>query len=266
MNSTALPVVCLRTEQVAEVRLNRPDVHNAFDDVLIDALTQMLEALALDPSVRVIVLSGAGASFSAGANLNWMRRMAAASEAENRADAEQLARLMRTLAFCPKPTLARVNGAAYGGGVGLIACCDIAVAVDNARFGLTEARLGLAPAVISPYVIDAIGARQARRWFQTAELFDAAQALRMNLLHEVVPADQLDPTCARIIKALLSNGPAAVGECKRLVDRIASRTLDDQCTVDAQNAALIARLRVSAEGQEGLGAFLDKRAPGYSAA
>jgi methylglutaconyl-CoA hydratase len=258
--------VSLHTDgAIARIELCRPEVHNAFDDVLIAALIDVLEPLALDESVRVVVLTGAGASFSAGADLQWMRRMAAASEAENRSDAEQLARLMRVLAFFPKPTIARINGAAFGGGVGLIACCDIAIAIDTARFGLTEARLGLAPAVISPYVIDAIGARQARRWFQTAELFDAAQAWRMNLVHEVVTADQLDPACERVIKALLTNGPAAVGECKRLVDRISGRSLNDQLTIDAQNAALIARLRVSTEGQEGLAAFLEKRRASYTA-
>ena len=151
----------------------------------------------------------------------------------------------------------------YGGGVGLIACCDIAIAVDGARFGLTEARLGLAPAVISPYVIDAIGARQARRWFQTAELFDAAQALRMNLVHEVCAADQLDDVVRRSTKALLSNGPLAVAACKQLIERISHRSIDEQQRIDMQNADLIARLRVSAEGQEGLGAFLDKRKPAY---
>ena len=263
MNPSTPTVTCQLSGAVARIRLNRPDVHNAFDHQLIAALVELLEQLAGDEAIRVIVLSGEGASFSAGADLRWMRRMAAASEAENRADAEQLARLMRTLAFFPKPTLARVNGAAFGGGVGLIACCDIAIAVDSARFALTEARLGLAPAVISPYVIAAIGARQARRWFQTAEQFDAAQALRIDLVHEVVAAEQLDSTCDRVLNALLANGPNAVGECKRLVDRIAGRTLDDQLSVDAQNVALIARLRVSAEGQEGLSAFLGKRNAAY---
>jgi methylglutaconyl-CoA hydratase len=250
---------------VADVRLARPEIHNAFDDRLIAALIDVLERLAADDAVRVLVLGGEGASFSAGADLNWMRRMAAASEEENRADAGELARLMRLLAFFPKPTIARVNGSAFGGGVGLIACCDIAIAVEGAKFGLTEARLGLAPAVISPYVIDAIGARQARRWFQTAELFDAAQALGLQLVHEVVAADALDATVARVVKALLGNGPRAVAECKRLVDRIAGRALETQTEIDADNATLIARLRVSAEGQEGLGAFLEKRRAAYCA-
>ncbi len=264
MSDTAPRITCRLDGAIARIELSRPDVHNAFDDVLIKALLDAMAKYAQADNVRALVLTGAGASFSAGADLQWMRRMASAGEAENRADAEQLAGLMRSLAYFPKPTIARINGAAFGGGVGLIACCDIAISVDTAKFGLTEARLGLAPAVISPYVIDAIGARQARRWFQTAELFDATQALRMNLVHEVVAADQLDNACDRVLKALLSNGPIAVGECKRLLDRISGRTLNDQQTIDAQNAALIARLRVSAEGQEGLGAFLEKRKATYS--
>ncbi|MDZ4814100.1 MAG: enoyl-CoA hydratase-related protein [Pseudomonadota bacterium] len=264
MHPPSPTVTCQLSGAIAQIRLNRAEVHNAFDDQLIAALINLLEQLAHDDAIRAIVLSGEGNSFSAGADLQWMRRMAAASEMDNRADAEKLARLMRTLAFFPKPTLARVNGVALGGGVGLIACCDIAIAVDSARFGLNEARLGLAPAVISPYVIDAIGARQARRWFQTAEQFDAAHALRINLVHEVVTADQLDATCDRVLKTLLANGPSAVGECKHLVDRIAGRSIEDQRIIDADNAALIARLRVSAEGQEGLSAFLEKRKAAYS--
>jgi methylglutaconyl-CoA hydratase len=264
MSDTAPRITCRFDGSVARIELSRPEVHNAFDDVLIRELLDALAQYAQADNVRALLLTGAGASFSAGADLQWMRRMAGASEGENRSDAEQLAALMRSLAYFPKPTLARINGAAFGGGVGLIACCDIAISVDGAKFGLTEARLGLAPAVISPYVVDAIGARQARRWFQTAELFDANQALRMNLVHEVVATEQLDASCDRILKALLSNGPVAVGECKRLVDRISGRALHDQQTIDAQNAALIARLRVSAEGQEGLGAFLEKRKAAYS--
>lgn len=248
---------------VARLQLNRPDLHNAFDDVLISALTDVLEGMAKDATVQVLVLGAEGVSFSAGADLGWMRRMAAASEMDNRADSERLAALMRTLAFFPKPTLALVNGAAYGGGVGLIACCDIAIAADHARFGLTEAKLGLAPAVISPYVIDAIGPRQARRWFQTAEIFDAAQALRMNLVHELVPATELEAAGARVLKSLMQNGPHAVAACKQLVDRMAGRDLQAQMMLDRENAALIARLRVSTEGQEGLNAFLEKRRPAF---
>ena len=170
---------------VAHLRMERPDLHNAFDAGLIAELTAALATAGDDAAVRVVVLSGAGASFSAGADLNWMRDMAAAGEAENREDALALARLMRTLDELPKPTIARVHGAAFGGGVGLVACCDIAIGLAGAKFGLTESRLGLLPAVISPYVIAAIGPRQARRWFATAEIFDAAEAHRLGLLHEV---------------------------------------------------------------------------------
>ncbi|HZX79230.1 enoyl-CoA hydratase-related protein [Lysobacter sp.] len=253
------PLLNLRDGPVARLRLNRPELHNAFDAVLIAALTGALEAIVNDDSVRVVVLEGEGASFSAGADLNWMRGMAAASEAENRADALALARLMRALDELPRPTIARVHGAAFGGGVGLVACCDIAIGSTEAKFGLTESRLGLLPAVISPYVIEAIGARQARRWFATAEMFDAATALQVGLLHQVVPADDLDAAVQRQVDLLLNAGPVAASSAKALVRRVAGQ--HDRDRLDADNAALIARLRVSDEGQEGLGAFLDKRKP-----
>lgn len=246
---------------VLRLRLNRPELHNAFDADLIARLTRTLEAAGADPGVRVVVLEGAGASFSAGADLNWMRGMAAASEAENREDALALARLMRTLDELPRPTLARVHGAAFGGGVGLVACCDIAIGVPEARFGLTESKLGLLPAVISPYVIAAIGPRQARRWFATAEIFDAETALAAGLLHQVVAADALDAAVQRQIDLLLKAGPRAAAAAKQLVTRVAAGGARD--AMDADNAALIARLRVSAEGQEGLSAFLEKRAPAW---
>ena len=252
-----------RTGPVARVRLARPDVHNAFDAGLIAALTEAFAGLAGDAGVRVVVLEGEGPSFSAGADLNWMRGMAAASEAENRTDALALARLMRTLDELPKPTIARVHGAAFGGGVGLVACCDIAIGVPAASFGLTESKLGLLPAVISPYVIEAIGARQARRWFATAEIFDAAEALRIGLLHAVVPAEELDAAVDRQVALLLKAGPVAASTAKALVRRVAAT--HDRDTLDADNAALIAGLRVSPEGQEGIGAFLGKRKPLWSA-
>jgi methylglutaconyl-CoA hydratase len=246
---------------VRTITLNRPQLHNAFDDGLIAELTAALEEAGNDTSVRVVVLTGAGASFSAGADLNWMRGMAKASEAENREDSLRLARLMRTLQFLPKPTVARVNGAAYGGGVGLVACCDIAVGVDSAKFGLTEVKLGLVPAVISPYVIHAIGLRQARRLFLTGELFDTTTAQRIGLLHQSVAADALDETVDATVSALAKAGPIAQAEAKQLALRVAGISEADAEQTDRDNAALIARLRVSAEGQEGLGAFLDKRAP-----
>ncbi len=264
MNTSMPPVNLSVRHHVAHLELNRPDVHNAFDDQLIAALIATLAELAGNSDLRALVITGAGTSFSAGADLNWMRRMAAADEASNRSDSLELARLMRSLAYFPKPTIARINGAAFGGGVGLIACCDIAIAVENARFGLTEVRLGLVPAVISPYVIDAIGPRWAKRWFQTAEQFSAADALRVGLVHEVTTADALDASVDRVLKSLLGNGPLAVAEAKRLVERVGTRSIEAQQQLDEANASLIARLRVSAEGQEGLSAFLDKRKPGYA--
>lgn len=241
---------------IARVTLARPQVHNAFDDALIAELTSTLVYLGDNDAVRVVVLTGEGASFSAGADLGWMRRMAQASEAENRDDARRLATLMRTLDECPKPTVARVNGAAFGGGVGLVACCDIAIAAPGAKFGLTEARLGLVPAVISPYVIAAIGARQARRLFLTAQLFDAREAERIGLVHAL--ADDLDAAVQAEVERLLAAGPIAVKEAKALVRRVAAHGEHD-----VANAELIARLRVSPEGQEGLNAFFDKRKPAW---
>ncbi|WP_266181283.1 enoyl-CoA hydratase-related protein [Dyella humicola] len=248
---------------VRRITLNRPQVHNAFDDALIAELAAALASAGEDPAVRAVVLSGAGASFSAGADLNWMRGMASASEAQNRDDSLRLARLMRTLQYLPKPTIARVNGAAYGGGVGLVACCDIAIGVDGARFGLTEVKLGLVPAVISPYVIQAIGLRHARRLFLTGELFDAATALQIGLLHQCVPAEKLDETVDAALASLSKAGPLAQAEAKRLALRVAGASEVEAERLDQENAALIARLRVSPEGQEGLGAFLAKRQPGW---
>src|SRR5690606_6046045 len=203
------PLLNLREGPVARLRMNRPQVHNACDAELIAALTGALEAVGCDPDIRVVVLEGEGASFSAGADLNWMRGMAAASEDENRIDSLALARLMRALNELPKPTIANVHGAAFGGGVGLVACCDIAIGSQDAKFGLTESRLGLLPAVISPYVIEAIGARQARRWFASAEIFDAEQACAMGLLHNVVHPTSLDTAVQRQVDLLLKAGPVA---------------------------------------------------------
>ncbi|WP_345295426.1 enoyl-CoA hydratase-related protein [Luteimonas vadosa] len=254
--------VC-RDGPVATLRLNRPGLHNAFDAGLISALTTALDEAAGDAAVRVVVLAAMGASFSAGADLNWMRSMASASESENREDALALARFMRTLDELPKPTIARVQGAAFGGGVGLVACCDIAIGVTDAKFGLTESRLGLLPAVISPYVIASIGARHARRYFASAEVFDAAQARRIGLLHEVVAADALDDAVERQVALLCKAGPLAAAQAKALVRAISGG--GDRDALDAATAALIAKLRVSPEGQEGLNAFLDKRPPAWAA-
>ena len=264
-NSSPSHISVVNQDGIVTLTMERPTVHNAFDATLIAEMTEALGALSLDPSCRQLVLTGRGASFSAGADLNWMQAQLTASEAENEADARRLAQLMRTLAFFPKPTLARVNGAAFGGGVGLIACCDIAIAVSEARFGLTETKLGLAPAVISPYVIDAIGTRNALRYFQTAELFDAARAQAIGLIHEVVPADQLDINITVQLKHLRQAGPNAVRAAKALVHRVAGMSVEEQMFIDEENAKLIAKLRVSAEGQEGLSAFLGKRRANWAA-
>jgi len=253
------------TDRVVRITLDRPEVHNAFDDALIAELTAALARVDGDAAVRALVLTGAGASFSAGADLNWMRAMARASEADNRADSERLATLMRTLNFLSKPTIARVNGAAYGGGVGLVACCDVAIAANEAKFGLTEVRLGLVPAVISPYVIAAIGARAARRLFLTGEIFGAAHAERIGLIQSAVAGDQLDAAVDAVVALLAKGGPVAHAQAKVLALRVAGMTRKAAERADLENAALIARLRVSAEGQEGLAAFLDKRSPSWVA-
>jgi len=256
-------IALTHSDGISTLTLNRAAVHNAFDDALIAELTERLRELQEDDRVRAVVLTGAGKSFSAGADLGWMRRMATASEKENRKDARQLAKLMRTLNGLDKPTVARINGTALGGGVGLVACCDIALAAESARFGLTEARLGLVPAVISPYVIDAIGARQARRYFLTAETFDAATAERIGLVHKVVADDHLDAAVQESLDRLREAGPLAVREAKRLVHRIQHPEAKQRRALDEANADLIAALRVGREGQEGLAAFFDKRKPSW---
>jgi len=247
--------------KVATVAINRPDLHNAFDDTLVADLTDALTKCERDANIRVVVLTGTGSTFSSGADLNWMRGMAKASESDNRIDAEHLAALMHKLNVFPKPTIARVNGAAYGGGVGLISCCDIAIAADTAKFGLTEVKLGLVPAVISPYVIAAVGARQARRLFVTGEVFDASEALRIGLVHHVVAANRLDDSTDHILSWLAKGGPIAQHEAKQLALRLGGIAYPDTLLADRKLSAQIARLRVSPEGQEGLTAFLDKRPP-----
>jgi len=248
----------------ARLALARPQVHNAFDDALIAELTEALLALDADPGVRAVVLTGDGSTFSAGADLGWMRRMAAASERENREDSLRLATLMRTLNFLSKPTIARVNGSAYGGGVGLVACCDLAIGVEAAKFSLSEVKLGLVPAVISPYVIAAIGPRHARRLFTGAEVIEAPEAQAIGLLHQLAPAGELDAQVDRALHFWAKGGPLAQREAKQLALRMAGMTPESAARTDAENAALIARLRVSPEGQEGLSAFLDKRAPHWT--
>ena len=246
---------------VARITMDRPEVHNAFNQAFIAALTAMLEEVGADPAVRAVVLGASGRSFSAGADLNWMQAMAGYDEAQNLADAEGLARLMRTLDRLPKPVIGRVQGPAFGGGVGLVACCDIAVGAASASFALSEVKLGLIPAVISPYVIAAIGERQARRYFLTAERFDAAEALRIGLLHQVVPDQELDAAVAALVAALAGNGPAAVAAAKDLIFAVGRRPTGE--AVVAETARRIARIRASAEGREGIAAFLARRKAGW---
>ncbi len=247
---------------VATLTLNRPDRHNAFDDALIADLTAELKRLEALDEVRVVILAGAGKSFSAGADLNWMKRMAAYSREDNYRDAMALAGLMETLDGLAKPTIARVQGAAFGGGVGLVACCDIAIASDAASFCLSEVKLGLIPAAISPYVTKCMGEKQARRYFVTAERFDAVEARRIGLVHEVVTADALDARIAELTKQMRGNGPLAMAAAKRLA-RDVSRGEVDQAMMD-DTSRRIADIRVSPEGQEGIGAFLEKRKPAWT--
>jgi methylglutaconyl-CoA hydratase len=246
---------------VASLILNRPEVHNAFDDVLIGRLSEALEELSSNDEVRVLKVVGRGKSFSAGADLNWMRRMADYSNDENLDDARKVSQMWRMLWSFPRPTLAVVHGNAFGGGIGLIACCDIAVASDNARFSLSEVKLGLIPATISPFVVEAIGARQARRLFLSAERFDAATAMRLGLVHEVVSADTLDDAVDTFVSRLLENGPQAMAASKELVSAVAHRPIDENVLADV--AKRIAEQRASEEGREGVAAFLEKRPPAW---
>jgi methylglutaconyl-CoA hydratase len=242
---------------VGLLALTRPEVHNAFDETLIAETTRALTEFERDDAVRAVVLLGAGASFCAGADLNWMKRMAGYGHAENLADAMALANMLRTLYRLPKPTIARVHGAAFGGGVGLIACCDIAIATQEATFALSEAKLGLIPATIGPYVVEAIGARMARRYFLTAERFTAAEAYRIGLVHDLVLAGELDDRINELLGALFQAGPHAQAESKALIRAIAHRPVDD--AVIADTAARIATVRASPEAKEGVAAFLGKR-------
>jgi methylglutaconyl-CoA hydratase len=250
--------------QCAIVILNRPEIRNAFDDALIAALTKMLKKLDADESVRAVVLMGAGPAFCAGADLNWMKRMAGYTLQQNYADAKALAEMLKTLDRLSKPTIARVHGPAFAGGVGLVAACDIAVGSVDAEFALTEAKLGLSPATISPYVIRAMGERMAHRYFLTAEKFTAAEAYRIGLLSELCLPGELDNKINELLGHIVSGGKSALAEIKGLIRAVSRGTIDDPMIDDT--AKRIAAIRVSKEGREGIASFLGKRKPAWVAA
>jgi len=246
---------------VATIWMNRPDLHNAFDETLIAELTAACIALDADPDVRAVVLAGRGKSFSAGADLNWMKRAANNGLDDNLNDARALARMLRTLAEMKKPTIARVQGAALGGGMGLAAACDIAVASTKAVFATSEVKFGIIPSAISPYVLRAIGARQATRYFQSAERIDAVRACEIGLVHETVEAEQLDAKVEAIVGALLQGGPLAQAAAKDLIRAVSHQPIND--TLVEETAHRIAHLRATPEAREGIAAFLDKRSPAW---
>lgn len=245
----------------ATVTLNRPEVRNAFNDVVIDELNQVFQELGQMDQVRAIVLASTGPAFCAGADLNWMKKMAHYSQEENLADAENLAAMLFEIYSCSKPVIAKIQGDCYAGGMGLAAACDIAVAVDTAGFCLSEVKLGLVPATISPYVIKAMGANAARRYFITAEKFDAKEAHRIGFIHESVPADLLDAKVDQIVKAILDNGPNAVVAAKWLVEDVTGAEIEEELL--AYTAECIAEIRCSDEGREGVASFLEKRKPNW---
>ncbi|HEU4350487.1 MAG TPA: enoyl-CoA hydratase/isomerase family protein [Burkholderiales bacterium] len=246
-----------KQDGVARVILNRPELRNAFDDVLIGHLRKAFLDIEGDPAVRVMVLAGNGPAFCAGADLNWMKRMAGYDYEENLADATALAQMLAALDRLPKPTIARVHGPVFAGGTGLVAACDIAVGTPEAKFCLSEAKLGLSPATISPYVIRAMGERTARRYFLTAEIFDAQEALRVGMLSQLVPTERLDAAIDDLVKHLLAGGPEAHAKIKALIRAVAGRRPDD--ALAAETAQRIAEIRGSPEGREGIAAFLEKR-------
>lgn len=245
---------------VATIWMNRPDKHNAFNETLIGEMTAALDGLGAEDSIRVLVLAGRGASFSAGADLAWMKRQGAASQADNAADAAAMGRMFLTLRHSSKPVVARVQGAAIGGGMGLVAACDIAIAAPEATFATTEVRLALIPAVISPLVAAAVGERQCRRYFLTGERIGAEQAKAIGLVHEIA-AEGLDEAVAGVVRDLLKGAPQAAAEAKELIGRVARRPFDEALV--AETAGLIAARRASEEAREGLTAFFDKRKPAW---
>ena len=248
--------------RVAEVWLNRPEVRNAFNDAVIGELTETFTTLGADADLRVIVLGGRGKAFCAGADLGWMRGMADYAWEQNHADASRLAQMLWTIWRCPVPVVGRIHGDCYAGGVGLAAVCDVLVAAEGIQFCLSEARLGLLPATIGPYVVRALGEQASRRYFVTAERFDAARALALGFVHEVAPAQALDARVAELVATLAANGPAALRSCKRLVQDVAGRDID--AGLRDETARRIADIRASVEGREGVSAFLNKRAPAWT--
>jgi methylglutaconyl-CoA hydratase len=258
-----MSAVHISSGMVATVTLQRPEVRNAFNDEVIGELTTAFMQIAADPQVRVVVLAADGPAFCAGADLNWMRRMADFTHAENLLDAGRLAEMLRVIYSCPKPTVVRIQGDVYAGGMGLVAACDMAVSVDSASYCLSEVKLGLYPATISPYVIRSMGARAAHRYFLTAERFDAAEALRIGFVHSVVAIDQLDAKVGELTQALLSTSPNAVKACKSLLQVVAGKDID--ASLIAQTVEGIASIRASAEGKEGVQSFLQKRKPSWLA-
>jgi methylglutaconyl-CoA hydratase len=250
-----------RDGAVARVFLNRPDVRNAFNDSVIAELAAAFAGFAADPSLRAVVLGGHGKAFCAGADLSWMRAMADYTWAQNHADAQALADMLHAIWSCPVPVVGRIHGDCYAGGVGLAAVCDILVAADGVNFCLSEAKLGLLPATIGPYVVKALGEQASRRYFATAERFDASRAHALGFVHEVVPADALDAKVNELVAALVANGPAAVRACKTLVKDVAGRPIDAE--LRGETARRIADIRASAEGKEGVQAFLNKRDPSW---
>ena len=250
-----------QTGAVARITLTQPEIRNAFSDEVIAEITAAFMDVGSRADVRAVVLAAEGPAFCAGANLNWMRRMADYTRDENIADAGKLAEMLRVIYECPKPTIARVQGDVYAGGMGLVAACDMAVAVQEAHFCLSEVKIGLIPATIAPYVLRAMGTRAGQRYFLTGERFDAAEALRIGFVHQVVAADDLDSAVDGLLKHLLSAGPAAVRACKRLVDDVAGREIN--AALVARTVECIADIRASAEGKEGVQAFLNKRKPNW---
>lgn len=250
-----------RRDGVARVWLNRPDVRNAFNDAVIAELGAAFRELGGDASLRAIVLGGRGRAFCAGGDLNWMRAMADYSWEQNRADAQRLADTLWTLYSCPVPVVGRVHGDCYAGGVGLAAVCDVLVAAEGMHFCLSEARLGLLPATIGPYVVRALGEQASRRYFVTAERFGAAEAHRLGFVHELASAETIDARVDAIVQTLLANGPAAVRASKRLVKDLAGQPLSAELRADT--ARRIADIRASDEGREGVQAFLGKRSPNW---